>query len=100
MTDVEAHASTYDSVVEEVITELLVVSGADKVTGSDFMANLYQLGGEIHRHVVIPYSNEFITLTVGGVITHVGHVFFLDDGIAHVIATADEMKEAQQDGTK
>lgn len=100
MIDIEAHKTAYAIVVEEVIVELLETSGVDKLPGDNLMENLYQLGGEIHRHVITPNYNEFISLIMGGVITHVGHVFVKDDSIAHIVMTADEMKEAQQNGTK
>ena len=92
----------YSVAVEGVIIELLQASGipmTDKEEAKVLMERLSDFNGSIHRHVTKPFKDEFITLASGDVVTHVAHVFLDGDRVVHIVMTADEMREAQNNGS-
>lgn len=91
----------YAVTVEQVIVELLQISGATSVPGDNIMNNLQELGGKIIRHVAEMWEHEIITLEVNGEITHVGQVIVQGDEVIHIINTKDEFEKGlKENGTK
>lgn len=82
----------YTIVVEQVIVELLEISGATGIPGDNIMENLKSLGGEIHRHTVEPFKREFISLIMHDKITHLATIEASGDSVSHIILTGEEMR--------
>lgn len=92
----------YSVAVEGVIVELVQASGipfTEDEPAKVLMDRLSDFNGSIHRHVSKPFKEEFITLASGDVVTHIGHVFIDGERIVHIVMTADEMREAQDNGS-
>lgn len=85
----------YIIVVEQVIVELLQLSGASELDGDNIMENLKSLGGHIQRHIVDKHR-EMVTLTFGETITHVAQIWREGDSILHLIQTAEEIIEKRE----
>lgn len=79
--------------VEQVIVEMLQITGVEDGTPSEVLDRAKSAGYEIQRKIIEPWEHELIMLVKDDAISHIGHV--LKDGqyIKHVILTAEEFQE-------